>query len=250
MRDALGLDQREEAPEVGRAHDDDAPAEREHGEAQHPGRVGQRRQREVRGPAAERVAHQRQRGHRLEVAGGQHHALGQPGRPAGADEHRQVVGRFGLVDLDALGEPVREVLLIQAHRGAQPGQLLGDLGHHVRVAGVKQQALAVEELEQHAVLVGLVARVDRAPDRAAPRDPEDGRERGGVVGREDPDLAAGADPGRGQRARHAPAEVDDVAVGQRALPLDEARRLATQRGALVEVVDERGHLSRGRSVSA
>ena len=100
VRDPLLLDERQEAAEVGSAHDDDPPAERHHREAQDAGGVRQRREREVRRAARERVAHQRQRGHRLEVARREHHALGQPGRAARPDEHREVVRRLGLLDLD------------------------------------------------------------------------------------------------------------------------------------------------------
>ena len=66
---------RRNSPRSGRGHDDDLAAERHHREAEHAGRVGERRHRQVARPAGERVAHQRDRGHRLERAPGQHHAL-------------------------------------------------------------------------------------------------------------------------------------------------------------------------------
>ena len=64
------------APTSGRAHHDDLAAEGQHREAEHAGRVGERREREVDRAALERVAHQRDRRHRLEVGAGEHHALG------------------------------------------------------------------------------------------------------------------------------------------------------------------------------
>ena len=79
--------------EVGLRHHHDLAAARHHREAQHTGRVGQRREREVDRPALERVAHQGQRRHRLEVAAGEHHALGRARRTTGADDHRDVVDR-------------------------------------------------------------------------------------------------------------------------------------------------------------
>ena len=116
-----------------------------------------------------------------------------------------------------------------------------ELLDHRRVAGVVDQALAVEELEQRAVLGHLVARVDRAPHRAAAGDAEHARERDGVVASEDPDLAAGLDAVARERARDAVAEVLHVAVGQRAVALDQAGRVAAERRALVQVVGERAH---------
>ena len=210
MRDALALDQGDELADVGLGHHDDAPAERHHREAQHARGVGERGEREVRGAAAERIAHQRQRGHRLEVAAGEHHALRQPGRAAGADEHRQVVLGLGTAPR-GLAEPVVE--LVEADLDPHV-----ELLDHRRVGRVVDQALTVEQLEQRAVLGHLVARVDRAPHRAAAGDAEHARERDGVVRAEDPDLGAGLDAVARERARDAVAEVLYVAVGQRRRP--------------------------------
>ncbi len=80
-------------PTSGCGHDHDLAAAGQDREAQHAGRVGQRRQGEVHRAAVERVAHQRDRRHRLEVAVGEHHALGPPGGAAGADQGDDVVRR-------------------------------------------------------------------------------------------------------------------------------------------------------------
>jgi hypothetical protein len=89
--DAVLLDEPEELAQLGPGHDHHLPAQRHHRQAQHAGRVRERRQREVGGPALEGVAHQGQRRHRLEVAPRQHHALGLAGGAAGAGDHGHVV---------------------------------------------------------------------------------------------------------------------------------------------------------------
>ena len=91
--DPVPLDQRQELRQVGRRHDHDLPAQGQDREAQDPGRVGERGQREVHRAPGERVAHQHDGRHRLEVAPGQQHALGAAGGPAGARDHGDVVGR-------------------------------------------------------------------------------------------------------------------------------------------------------------
>ena len=97
------LDQRQELGQVRLGHDDDLAAERHDREAQHAGRVGQRGQGEVARARPERVAHQRQRRHRLDVAAGEHDALRPAGGTPGADEHDHVAGRLGLPGLGGSG---------------------------------------------------------------------------------------------------------------------------------------------------
>ena len=169
--------------------------------------------------------------------------LGRPGRPARPDEHREVARRVGLLYGFLLRQPLLEI--VEADGDAQR-----DLADHLGVGGVIDEAVTVEQLQERAVLGGLVAGVDRAPDRPEARDPEHARERARVVGRQDPDLVAGLYAGGLERARNGPAEVLDVPVGQGVVALDQAGRVAAERRAFVQIVDERGHLSRGRSAPA
>ena len=124
--DVVPADEVQEVGQVRRPHDHDLAAEGEHREAQHPGGVGEGRQGEVDRARPERVAHQRQRGHRLEVRPVSMHALGPPGGAPGADDHGQVVGRFGLPrsplrPSTVEGRGARE-LVVEADQGGEPGQ--------------------------------------------------------------------------------------------------------------------------------
>ena len=122
------------------------------------------------GRPAERVAHQRQRGHRLEVAGGQHHALGQPGRAARADQHREVVGRVGLLDRVLLLQPASRRSLIEADRGPQHRKLSA-IDHRRRSAGDRcrhsQSNSSSSARFSAASLRGLIGH-QTAPRRAIP----------------------------------------------------------------------------------
>ena len=219
-----------------------------------PGGVGQRRQREVDRPAVERVAHQRQRRHRLEVGAGEHHALGPAGGAAGADDHRQVVAPGGRA------RPAAPVGVAAAPRNSLPGRaprrrLAVEADQRVQLRAARRgsastsgandawkiSARAVEQVEQLAVLGRLVARVDRAPHRAGPADPEDAGERDRVVGRQDRHLVARArrprrDQGRGDPRATASCTSAYDSVLRR--PWSGRARPGPSDGALVEVVDQ------------
>ena len=191
----------------GRArHHDDLAADRHHRETQHTRRVGQRRHREVdrasalRSPSggggvgAEGVAHERQGGHRLDVAVGELHALGPPRGAPGADDHDGVVRRGVrevVLGISPAAEPASSV---EADEDGSPG--VRDL----RVRACVEQADAVEQDEQlrfSAELRGSMGH-HTAPRRAMPKT----RERAGVVAGQDPTLSPAGDA----RARERPGD--------------------------------------------
>ena len=88
---------------------------------------------------------------------------------------------------------------VEADQGGELGQVRRDLGDQRRERGGEDQAAAVEQVEQLAVLGRLVARVDRAPDRAGPADAEHAAEGDRVVAGQDRDLVARPDARPGQR---------------------------------------------------
>ena len=109
VRDAVALDQIEKLGDVGVMHDDDATAERHDRETQHAGRVGQRREREVDRTALERIAHQRQCRHGLDVAARQHDPLRLAGGAPGAGNHREIVDSLALImPVGEVSEPAVE----------------------------------------------------------------------------------------------------------------------------------------------
>lgn len=94
VRDAFALDRRKKRADVGVAHHDDRPAQRQDGQTKHAGRMRQRRERQIDRPPVERIAHQRECRHRLQVPLRQHHALRHAGRTARARQHRDVGRRL------------------------------------------------------------------------------------------------------------------------------------------------------------
>ena len=216
MRDAVLLDERQELAEVGPRHDDDLAAERHHREAEHSCGMRERSHRQVPRPTGERVAHQRQRRHRLHVATGQPHALRPPRRAAGADEDDDVVRRLepvvGHVAIARRIEPrvQRRITLaspVEAHERGQPWQRIADLGDQRSEGGLVQEHRAPEQVEQLPVLLGLVARVHRAPHRPGAGDAVDAGERRRVVGRQHGHRVAGAGARAHQRPGHPSAEL-------------------------------------------
>ncbi|MNS60315.1 hypothetical protein D3C72_933040 [compost metagenome] len=204
----------------------------------------ERRERQVHGPAFERVAHEGQRRHGLQVAAREHHALGLAGGAAGAGDHGHVVGRR---DVDRrIVQPVepfvhggREGLpLVEAHQRLQLRQLRAHLLDHGCVVAVEHEAGAIEGIEHEGVLAGFVARVDRAPHATGARDAEHRGEGQGVVARKHRHLVPGLDARALQAARHAPADALHLAVAQVGVAHGEARRIGALLGAFVEVVDE------------
>jgi hypothetical protein len=147
------LDQRQELRQVRRWHDHDLAAEGHDREAQNAGRVGERGQREIDGPAKERIAHQRQRRHRLDAAAGQHHALGPAGGPAGSGDQGGVIGRIRLPGLVRQAvEPVGERHgpgrpLVKADQRGEPGQVRRYLLDERRERALEDQAGAVDQVE-------------------------------------------------------------------------------------------------------
>ena len=267
--DPVAADEREELPEVGAGHDDDLPAQRHDREAEHPGRVGERREREVDRAALERVAHQRQGRHRLDVPAGQHHALRPAGGAAGPGDHDHVVDRIGLPGAVAdprqpLGEPDRAgdagrawgvglagpavadgawgdgvTVGLQADERGQLGQVRRDLRDQRGEGGGEDQAAAVEQSEQLAVLGRLVAGVDRAPDRPGAADAEHGAERHRVVAGQHRHLVARPDAGAGQRPPDRPGQALHVGVAPGLAGHGEAGGVdGVDRRPLVEEVDE------------
>ena len=250
MTRCRSIERRGTPPTSGVAHDDDLAAERQHREAEHAGGVGERREREVDRAALERVAHQRERGHRLEVAAGEHHALGPPGRAAGADDHRQVVrpgrrrpsvaGASEPGTRPSVSAPVDVAVEADQRRAASAGRR-GSASTSGAKALWKISARAVEQVEQLAVLGRLVARVDRAPHGAGAADAEHAGERDRVVGRQDRDLVAGRDA-RARRSARGDAAAERPAPRRRTACAPSVVRQGAsrpERRALVEVVDER-----------
>ncbi len=216
--DRVPREEVQEGADVGGAHDHHLAAEGEHGEAEHPRGMREGCQREVDRSAFEGVADQGERRHRLEVGVGEHHALGTSGRAAGADDHGDVVDvlwlREPLVGPEEVVPRQRPVeVVVEADQGVDRGQVTADLVDQGCEGAGEEEHGAVEEVEELTVLGGLVARVDGAPHGGRSRDPEDAGERGGVVGREDRDLVAGTDAPAGERDRHPPGGVLDLAVG-------------------------------------
>jgi hypothetical protein len=233
VRHPVPFDVGEEGADLRGAHHDDLAAEGQHREAEHPGRVGERRQREVPGPPVERVAHQREGCHRLDVGSGQLDALGAAGRPAGADDHREVVERRYV---DGPGAEVEEIApgergvdrAVEADQRGEARQVVADLRDERREPLLEDQHRAAEEVEQFAVLGRLVTRVDRAPDGAGPADAEDAGERRRVVRRQDGDPVAGPHAPRGEGRRHAEAQLPHLGV-RPGLPVGgEARRAGAE----------------------
>ncbi len=206
--------------------------------------MGQRGQRQIGRAPDERVAHQRDGRHRLEVAIGQDHALGDAGRAPGADDHHRVVGRLdGFDDRLHAVEPglqrrPERGLGVQADQQPQLRQVGCDPLDQRGERTLEDQGDAVEEVELGPVLIGLVARVDRAPDGAGPRDPEDAGEGDRVVAGQDRDLVAGPDPRAAQAPCDLRAQALHLPVGQRLVAGHQARLVGAQRSPLVEVVDQ------------
>ena len=254
--DAVAFDQLQEPADVGLGHDHDFAAAGEDREAEHAGRVGERGQGQVDRAAVEGVAHQRDRRHRLEVAAGEHDALGAAGGAAGADQGDDVVGLRGFdAGIVAGGvEPVREagrevVAVAEADQGGQLGEFRRDPADEVLEAGLEDQRGAVEQVQELGVLAGGVARVDRAPHGTRAGDAEDAGERGRVVGREDADLVPGPHAGVAQRAGDGLREIDHLAVGDGAPVEGQAGRVRVQGGAFFQVEVQR-HRRPSRAPSA
>ena len=88
---------------------------------------------------------------------------------------------------------------VEADQRGDLRQVRRDPADQRREGPLEDQAGAVEQVEQLAVLRGLVARVDRAPHRPGPGDAEHAAERDRVVGGQDRHLVARPDarPGQG-----------------------------------------------------
>ena len=103
---------------------------------------------------------------------------------------------------------------------------------------MEDQRAAVECVKHIAVLGSLVPRIDRTPDGARARQPENASEGDRIVAREHSDFLAGFDPRRLQRPRHAIGQLLDLRIGEVRLARREARRIRAERCALVEIVDQ------------
>ena len=93
--------------------------------------MGQGRERQVDRSALERVAHQRDRRHRLEVRAGQPHALGAAGRATGADDRGEVVAGWSVDRADGVTgrqevlppqRPGQVGVAVQADQRGRPGR--------------------------------------------------------------------------------------------------------------------------------
>ena len=244
-------DEPQELAKVGLRHDDDAAAESHHRQAENARRVGEGREREIDRPAVERIAHQRQRRHRLEVAARQHHAFRLPGRPPCAGDHGDIVERRDVHRIVGRAfEPARERRRgrgrpVQANQDRELRQV-GDHALDQRFIGaVKDERPAVEGVEDIAVLLGFVARIDRTPHCRGARDPENAGESDRIVARQNGDLVARRNSGSSQGARHAIGVTLDLGIGKSRVSRREARRVFAERSALVEIVGEPHRQSSG-----
>ncbi len=250
--DPVPLDVLEEPADVGCTHHHHLAARREHREAEHTGGVGERGEREVDRAALPRVAHQGDRGHRLQVGAGEPHPLGTPRRAARADDRGQVAERRLVHDTRAGVEervpPERPgELPVEADQCPQLGQVVLDLLDEGRERGLEDQQPAPDEGEEVAVLGRLVARVQRAPHRPGAADAEERGERDRVVGRQDGHGVTGGHALGGQAGRDAEAELPHLVVRAGAVRGGEARRSRPDRPALVEVVHQAHGVSLPRS---
>ncbi len=134
--------------------------------------MSERRQSEIDRAAFERIAHQRERRHGLQIASRKHDAFGLASGAAGARDHRNVVRGRDLERLIANAIEPRIERRREGHRliEADKKRQLGQVGPHLlderRVRAMKNQARAVESVEDEAVLGRLVARIDGTPDGA------------------------------------------------------------------------------------
>jgi hypothetical protein len=103
---------------------------------------------------------------------------------------------------------------------------------------VKDERPAVEGVEDEAVLLGFVARIDRTPHAGGARDAENAGESDRIVARENRDLVAGRNSRSLKRARHAIGVTLDLGVREARLSHGQAWRVLAERGALVEIVGE------------
>ena len=244
----------QELAEIRLGHDDDSAAKGHDRQAENARRVSERRQREIDRPSLEWIAHEGQRGHRLEIAARQHHAFRLPRRASGAGDHGDIVER-------------RDIHRIFAHalepafqRGRdQGGSVDADEDRKLRqvrdhaldqrfIRAVKDQSAAVEGVENEAVLLRFVTRIDRTPDGGRARDPENAGEGDRIVARQHGDLVSWRNSRSLKRARDAIRVTLDFGVGEVRIAGREARRVLAERGALVEIVDQpHGRSSRGVS---
>jgi hypothetical protein len=244
MRYAPGFDEPQELAYIRPRHDDDAAAKRHDRQAQHARRMGQRREREIGRTPVERIAHKRERRHRFEVAAREHHALGLPRRAASARDHDDVVDRRDLDEIFTLA--AQPFLQRRGEGGAvveadERGELRQVRNHALDqrlIGAMEDQRAAVESVKHIAVLGSLVPRIDRTPDGARARQPENASEGDRMVAREHSDFLAGFDPRRLQRPRHAIGQLLDLRIGEVRLARREARRIRAERRALVEIVDQ------------
>ena len=244
MGDATALNQIEKLGEIRFRHNDDPAPERQDRETQDAGGVGERRQGEIDRAAFERIAHQRERGHRLQIAPRKHDAFGLAGGAAGARDHRDVVRGRDLERLvaDAIEPRIQRRReghrLVEADKKGKLGQVGPHLLHERRVSAMEDQARAVESVEDEAVLGRLVARIDRTPDGAGARDAEDAGKGDGIIAREDRHFVARLDAGPLKRAGDAPGDALHVGVGHIPFAHGQAGSLGPERSAFVEIVDQ------------
>ena len=141
MGDATALNEIEKLGEIGFRHNDDPPPERQDRETQDAGGVGERRQSEIDRAAFERIAHQRERGHRLQIAPRKHDAFGLAGGAAGARDHRDVVHGRDLERLIADAIEPRIQRWREGHRlvEADEKRQLGQVGPHLHPRAARKR---------------------------------------------------------------------------------------------------------------
>ena len=241
--DPVPCDVLEEAADVGRPHHHDLAAEGQHREAEHAGRVGQRREGEVDRPPLERVAHQRDRRHRLEVGAGEHHALGPAGGAAGADDHGQVLGRSrsssrsaaarrGTRPRSAPRRPGRRGRPAWSASGRSPRICATSSAYDAWKTSARQPNSSSSSRFSAASLRGLIGH-QTAPTRLIPKTRG---ERVGVVGRQDRHGVAGRDALADQTRGDPPAELLHLGIAPGLAVRGEAGRVRSEGRALVEVV--------------
>ncbi len=182
----------------------------------------------------------------LNAAVGVHHPLGQTGGAAcGRDrDHIVKIDRNSQVAIRVVSDPGRQRdgalrFTIYAYVEFDFWQLRPQCGDRCLKVLLKEQHIAVEGVEDVAILVGGIARTYRNPGHIGPPQPERAGPGGGVIAGPDRALAAAPETGCQQRARDAAAQPPDLIEAIGAVFLDVGRTLGVDAPAAVEEIDDR-----------
>ena len=182
----------------------------------------------------------------LNAAVGVHHPLGQTGGAAGGRDRDHIVkiDRQAQVGIGVAFEPGGQrdgtlSLAVYADVAFDLWQLRPQCGDRCLKVLLEEQNVAVEGVEDVAILLGGVARAHRDPGHVGPPQPERAGPGGDVIAGPDRALAAAPEPGRLQRARDAAAQPPDLVEAVGAVLLDVGRTLGVDAPAAVEEIDDR-----------